>query len=78
MFGRDVSGDVLAVLAGLAIMIGYGTMWWRILSKTGYPGALGLVMFIPLVNLVLLVHLAIADWPIEKRVERLRQESEQE
>jgi hypothetical protein len=68
MFGTDVSNDVFLWIMGMSLVIGWGAMWWRILSKTGYAGALGLLMFVPVVNLILLAHLAIADWPIERRL----------
>ena len=39
---------------------------WRICRRTGYPGWLGLLMLIPIVNLVLLYFIAFADWPANK------------
>jgi hypothetical protein len=43
--------------------------FWRIFSKAGFPGALSLLMFIPLVNLVMIFVLAFSEWPAlrEKR-----------
>jgi hypothetical protein len=43
--------------------------FWRIFSKAGFSGALSLLMFIPLVNLVMIFVLAFAEWPAlrEKR-----------
>ena len=40
---------------------------WRIVSKMGYPGAMGLLAFVPLVNLALVFYLAFATWPIQRR-----------
>jgi len=37
--------------------------FWRIFSKAGFPGALSLLMFIPLVNLIMIFVLAFAEWP---------------
>jgi hypothetical protein len=42
--------------------------WWKIFSKAGYPGWLGLGMFVPLINLFLLFYFAFADWPILKGI----------
>ena len=39
---------------------------WRICQRTGYPGWLGLLTLIPVVNLALLYFIAFADWPNEK------------
>ena len=39
---------------------------WRICQRTGYPGWMGLLILIPLVNLALLYFIAFADWPIER------------
>jgi hypothetical protein len=36
---------------------------WRICQRTGYPGWLGVLILIPVVNLVLLYFLAFSDWP---------------
>lgn len=39
---------------------------WRIVKKAGYPGALSLLGFIPLVNLIFLWVFAFAKWPNER------------
>ena len=40
---------------------------WRICQRVGYPGILGVLILIPLVNLAFLYFLAFADWPCNKR-----------
>ncbi len=40
---------------------------WRICQRTGYPGILGVLILIPLVNLAFLYFLAFSDWPSDKR-----------
>jgi hypothetical protein len=42
------------------------------LAKTGYGGPLGLLMVVPIANLVLLLVLAFGEWPVEKEVHRLQ------
>ncbi len=42
-----------------------GVPMWRISSKAGFPGVFGLLMFIPLVNLLLLWIFAFVKWPVE-------------
>ncbi|WP_417501614.1 hypothetical protein [Marinobacter sp.] len=39
---------------------------WRICQRTGYPGWMGILILIPVVNLVLLYFVAFADWPADK------------
>ncbi len=40
--------------------------FWRICIRVGYPGALGLLIVVPLVNLVFLYVLAFSRWPSER------------
>ncbi|HEX9780807.1 MAG TPA: hypothetical protein VGB20_06290 [bacterium] len=55
-----------------ALLVGFGSfVWWRIFSKTGYPGVLGILMLVPLVNLVLVLMLAFSQWPLERRLRDL-------
>lgn len=42
---------------------------WRIAKKAGYPGALSLLLLIPLVNFVAIWVFAIVKWPVEKRAD---------
>jgi hypothetical protein len=44
-----------------------GVPMWRISNKAGFPGALSLLMFIPLLNLVLLWVFAFVKWPVENK-----------
>jgi hypothetical protein len=37
--------------------------FWRIFAKAGFPGALSLLFFVPIVNIFLLFFLAFAEWP---------------
>jgi hypothetical protein len=41
--------------------------YWRIFSKAGYPGALSLLMLVPLANLILFIWFAFADWPVVRQ-----------
>lgn len=44
--------------------------FWRICTKTGFPGALSLLMLVPLVNLGLLYFLAFSPWRSGERASR--------
>lgn len=39
---------------------------WRIVAKAGFPGALSLLMIVPLLNIILLWVFAFMKWPNEK------------
>ena len=70
MSGVAMLVSLLIGLIGLIIAL---VIWWRIFAKAGYSGAMGLLMFIPLANLIVLLILAFGKWPIEEEVERLRE-----
>jgi heme/copper-type cytochrome/quinol oxidase subunit 2 len=46
---------------------------WRIFSKAGYSGAMSLLMFVPIANIVALCILAFGTWPIYEELNQLRQ-----
>ncbi len=43
-------------------------LYWRIFSKAGYSGALGLLAIVPIINLAALCILAFGDWPALRRL----------
>ena len=59
---------------GLAVVALVITIWWKIFDKTGYGGAMSLLMLIPIVGFIMLLVLAFGDWPIQQEVRRLRRE----
>jgi uncharacterized membrane protein YhaH (DUF805 family) len=77
-FSPDFASDFSPVLAclsglvGLLFLILAIVIYWRIFSKAGYSGALGLLMFIPIANLIAILILAFGTWPIEEELRRLR------
>jgi len=44
---------VLSVVAAVTVFMVF--LWWRIFSKAGYSGALGLLMFVPFGCLIIVV-----------------------
>jgi hypothetical protein len=46
-------------------------VYWRILEKAGYTGALALLALIPVGSLILLLILAFGKWPIETQIEAM-------
>lgn len=52
---------VLLVLAGTFIIPA-----WRIAGKAGFPGALSLLLLVPLLGIVLIWVFAFIRWPVER------------
>jgi hypothetical protein len=46
--------------------------WWRIFSRAGYPGWFGILMHLPLVNLVVFFMLVFGDWPVLQELKKLK------
>ena len=78
-----MSSDASGLLAGgaalgcyliflLLMLVFMVVIYWKIFSKAGYSGWLSLLMFVPLVNVGLILFLAFADWPVLKEVRELR------
>jgi hypothetical protein len=63
-----------SVIFSLVAIIFAVVIYWRIFSKAGYSGALGILMLIPIVNIVMLCILAFGQWPIYKELNYLRQQ----
>src|SRR5579884_947763 len=64
-------------LIGLAVVIFAVLIYWKIFSKAGYNGAMALLMFIPIANLIVLCMLAFGEWPIQRELNYLRQQAGQ-
>jgi heme/copper-type cytochrome/quinol oxidase subunit 2 len=47
--------------------------YWRIFTKAGYPGAMGIMMVIPFLNVIMLFFLAFSEWPVLKELKALRE-----
>jgi hypothetical protein len=65
---------LVSSLVGLVGFIFAIIVYWRIFAKTGYSGALGLLMFVPIANIVMLCILAFGEWPIYRELNYLRQQ----
>lgn len=38
--------------------------FWKICAKAGFPGALSLLMLVPLANVIFPFYIAFAQWPV--------------
>lgn len=55
---------LIVFLVGALILV---TPAWRICTRVGYPGGLGVLILVPVLNLALLYFIAFATWPIEQQ-----------
>ncbi|MEA2708853.1 MAG: hypothetical protein QOF78_1454 [Phycisphaerales bacterium] len=62
---------VLFVAIGIAIAV---AIWGTIFKKAGYSFWMGLLMIIPLVNLIWFLIFVFSKWPIHHELERYRQQ----
>ena len=65
---------LISIIVSLVGIIFAVIIYWRIFAKAGYSGALSLLMFVPIANIVMLCVLAFAEWPIYKELNYLRQQ----
>jgi hypothetical protein len=65
---------VLFCLVLLVVLIIKTWIFCRIFSKAGFSWALGLLMLIPIVNIIMPFVLALCDWPIHKELRGLKQQ----
>ena len=65
-----------AILMGLIVVIIKVLIYCKIFSKAGYCWALGLLMLVPIANIIMPFVLAFGDWPIQKELRLLRQQKE--
>ncbi len=71
---QAASGILLVIsIISLAFTIFFIIIWWKIFAKTGYSGALSLLLFVPIANIIVLCVLAFGEWPIYQELNQLRQ-----
>ncbi|MFA5239224.1 MAG: hypothetical protein WC476_05885 [Phycisphaerae bacterium] len=64
---------VVIVLVAIAIKL---IICCKIFSKAGYSWALGLLMLVPIANIIMAFYLAFADWPVRKELRELKQKQD--
>jgi hypothetical protein len=47
----------------------------KIFSKAGFSWALGLLMLVPIANIVMFFYLAFAEWPIQRELRSYKQQN---
>jgi len=64
---------ILIMFMALVIVAVKVLIFCKIFSKAGFSWALGLLMLVPVANIVMLFVLAFAEWPIQRELRSLRQ-----
>lgn len=64
----DAGGAILLLVVYVAIIAFFIFCYWKIWSKAGFNGAWSLLMLVPIVNIFAFAYLALAEWPIHKRL----------
>ena len=62
-------------IISIALIVFSVIIYWKIFSKAGYSGALGLLMLVPIANIIMLCILAFGEWPIYRELNQLRQQA---
>lgn len=65
---------LFTILLGLIVAIITALIFCKIFSKAGYSWALGLLMLVPIANIIMPFVLAFGDWPIQKKLRQLKQQ----
>ena len=68
---------LIAVIVGVILTAAVVSilLWCKILSKTGYSWAMGLIVLVPFGNLILMLILAFSDWPVLKELRFLKDQN---
>jgi hypothetical protein len=68
-----VAAMAIGALVSLIVIVITVLAYCKIAAKMGYSWATGLLMLVPIANIVLLLYLAFVDWPIHGELRQLRQ-----
>jgi len=66
----------LVILTCLIVAVIKALIFCKIFSKAGYCWALGLLMLVPIANIIMPFVLAFGDWPVQKEMRLLKQQQE--
>ena len=66
-------GCLVAVFICVLVAVIKVWVFCRICSKAGYSWALGLLMLVPIANIIIPLFLAFSDWPISKQLRGLKE-----
>jgi len=78
--GPDAAPVFVALLIMFVIFISLialaikALIFCKIFSNAGYCWALGLLILVPIANIIMAFFLAFADWPVRKELRQLKQQ----
>jgi len=58
---------IAIVSIGLTLLI-----WCRLFSRAGFHWAMGLLMLVPIANIIMPLYLAFAEWPVLRQLKALQ------
>ena len=65
---------VFFVFFGLIAAALKALIFCKIFSKAGFSWALGLLILVPIANIIMAFYIAFAEWPVQKEVRQLKQQ----
>ena len=65
---------VFGILFALVVMAIKALIFCKVFSKAGYCWALGLLILVPIANIVMAFYLAFADWPVLRELRQIKQQ----
>ena len=60
--------EQISAIIFLAFMVGWWWLWFKLFKKIGHPGTHAFFMFLPLVNLIIIIWFIFSGWPNRQRV----------
>ncbi len=70
-------GAPMMIVMCLTIGVVAVVAFWRICGKAGFPGWYDVAVVIPMVNMVPVLFLAFAEWPLERKLSGSRPSSDE-
>ncbi|HYL93631.1 MAG TPA: hypothetical protein VEW69_10815 [Alphaproteobacteria bacterium] len=64
--------SVLSLVLAFVVLMFFAVLFGVIFRKAGRSAAWAVLMFVPLVNLLVMVWFAFSEWPVQKELDRLR------
>ena len=64
--------SILSILLAFVVLVFIAVLFGVIFRKAGRSPAWAVLMFVPLVNLLVMIWFAFSEWPIQKELDRLK------
>ena len=67
---------IFMILFALILTVIQILAFCKIFSKAGYSWALGLLILVPIANIIMFLFLAFADWPVQRELRSYRRQNQ--